>query len=351
VLLAGASVVGSFLQFAVQLPFVFRHSRNLRFGLDVNLAPVRRVFANFAPVVLSRGVVQLSAYIDGMVASFLGASAVASMAYAQTIYMLPVSLFGMAVAAAELPEMSTRAGNTSEAQARLNARVKAGRRQITFFVVPSMTVFILLGRYVVSALYQTGKFGPDDTLYVWILLTGSAVSLLAATWGRLFSSAFYALGDTRTPMRVAFLRLIVSVSTGLLLAFVLRPIWVGWLLSIPGFRLPAINGIETAIGAVGLTFATGAGGWLECLLLQRFLQSRVGSLHMSLKFLGKVWASALAAAAAALMASPYIHDWRVLRYDFAPVAVLAIFGGVYLTLAMAFRLEEGQRFFRRLRRA
>ena len=79
-------------------------------------------------------------------------------------------------------------------------------------MIPSVVAFVVLGRTLVAALYQTGRFGDDDTRYVWYILVGSAVGLLAATLGRLYSSAFYALRDTRTPLRFAVLRVILTLS-------------------------------------------------------------------------------------------------------------------------------------------
>jgi putative peptidoglycan lipid II flippase len=166
------------LQFGVQLPFIFwRKSADgrpigseIRFALETALAPAREVFRNLGPVVLSKGVVQLSAYIDGMIASFLGASAVSSIAYAQTIYLLPISLFGMSVAAAELPEMSRSTGSEEEIYAKLRTRLIAGQRTIAFFVIPTVAGLLILGKFIVAALYQSGKFGHEDTLYVWYIL-------------------------------------------------------------------------------------------------------------------------------------------------------------------------------------
>ena len=256
VALAWGSVIGSALQLGLQLPFVFKYAGQIKLGLnksDLRLPSVQSVFVQIGPIFISRGVVQISAYIDGMIASFLGAAAVSSIAYAQTIYLLPISLFGMAVAAAELPEMASQGGDTDEARNKLRLRIQNGLRKISFFVVPSAVAFVLLGRAVVAALYQTGHFGIDDTLFVWYILMGSSVGLVAATWGRLYSSAYYALGDTKTPLRFALIRVFLTIVLGLLGAFTLRPFIVQFFSSFPGLRLPALAQIDLSLGAVGLT--------------------------------------------------------------------------------------------------
>jgi len=112
--LAWGTVLGSALQFGIQVPFVFKYAPRIRPSLQTSLEPVREVIRSFGPVVVGRGVVQLSGYIDQVIASYLQAATVSALAYAQTIYFLPISLFGMSVAAAELPQMSGTVGTSEE---------------------------------------------------------------------------------------------------------------------------------------------------------------------------------------------------------------------------------------------
>src|SRR5574341_2480946 len=110
VALGWGSVAGSALQFGVQVPFVLRFARGLRPALDLASHHVRAVIRNFGPAFVSRGVVQISAYIDALLASLLPTGALTGVTNAQLLYTLPVSLFGMSVSAAELPAMSSAAG-------------------------------------------------------------------------------------------------------------------------------------------------------------------------------------------------------------------------------------------------
>ena len=105
VIAAWGTVAGALLQFGVQVPFVLKRGVTMQFGLDLALEPVRQVFRNFGPVVLGRGVVQVSAFIDEMLGSMLKAApaAIGAIQYASVLYLLPFSLFGMAVSASELP--------------------------------------------------------------------------------------------------------------------------------------------------------------------------------------------------------------------------------------------------------
>ena len=186
VLLAWGSVAGSALQFVVQLPVVMSLARHIRVRLATQDSQVREVIRNFVPVFFSRGVVQISAYVDAFLASWLGEGAVIGLTNAQMLYTLPVSLFGMAVSAAELPAMSSALGDAGEVAAYLQRRLNNGLRQIAFFVVPSAMAFVALGGVIAAALFQNGKFHHADSMYVWGIVAGSSVGLLASTMGRLY---------------------------------------------------------------------------------------------------------------------------------------------------------------------
>jgi len=352
VALAWGAVVGSVLQFGMQVPFVFRYAPEIRFGLDTSLAPVRAVFRNLGPVVISRGVVQLSAYIDGMIASFLGTNAVSGLGYAQTIYLLPIGLFGMSVAASELPQMSQAVGTPDEIFAALRVRLERGLRQIAFFVIPSVAAFVVLGRTLVAALYRTGAFGDEDTRYVWYILIGSTVGLLAATLGRLYSSAFYALRDTRTPLRFAIIRVVLTGALGYLFAFPLRPAMVAGL-EAAGVPLPQIAGGTLGLGAIGLTASAGLAGWVEFWLLRQALGSKIGRVQLALGFQLRLWASAMVAAAAALGAgrlylSVAAGERLLLHPIAAAVVIVAVYGVVYFLGAFLAGVPEAKRTLGRL---
>jgi putative peptidoglycan lipid II flippase len=278
---AWGSVVGSALQFGVQLPTVLRLLKRVRIALDLKNTHVRTVLRNFVPVFVSRGVVQISAFVDTWLASWLGQGAVSALGYAQSLYTLPVSLFGISVSAAELPEMSSATGEQDEVAEKLRLRLSAGLRQIAFFIVPSAVALVTLGDVMVGALYQSGKFGRADTVYVWAILAGSAVGLLPSTFGRLYASTFYALHDTRTPLRYAALHVALATMLGYLFA-----LW-----------LPPLFGLDLRWGTVGLTVSAGMAGWAELVLLRRRLNARIGRTGLPPVFGLKLWVAAGASAA------------------------------------------------------
>ena len=342
VALAWGTVIGCGLQFGVQIPFVFRYARHLQFGLDTKLPQVREVFRSFGPVVVGRGVVQLSAYIDQMIASYLPNGAVISLTYAQTIYLLPISLFGMSVAAAELPQMAGETGDEQKVREALRGRLARGLRQISFFVVPTIVAFVAIGNILIAAVFQTGKFTPEVTRYVWYILAGSTVGLLAMTLGRLYSSAYYAMGDTRTPLKFATVRVLLTGALGYLFAFPLRPLIVRFI-ELIGMPIPKVDGGPLALGAVGLTASAGIAGWIEFLLLRAGMQRRIGRVVTAGSFELKLWIAAIAAGAVAIAAERFVHLPTILE-----AAVIAgIFGGVYFVVAALLGVAEVKSFIGR----
>jgi putative peptidoglycan lipid II flippase len=328
---AWASVIGSGLQFGVQLPTVLSLLKKVRPHLDLVSANVRTVIRNFFPVFISRGVVQISAYIDALLASLLPTGAVAALTYAQVLYTLPVSLFGMSVSAAELPAMSSATGNLEEIAAQLRRRLDAGLRQIAFFIVPSAVAFLVLGDVIVSVLYRTGQFTHNDTLYVWGIIAGSSVGLLASTMGRLYSSTYYALRDTRSPLRFAIVRVVLT--TGL-----------GYLFAIP---LPRALGIEQRWGVAGLTASAGIAGWVEFALLRFYLNRKIGRTGLPFSYVVRLWTSALLSAAVGWGLKILVGARHPLIVG---VVVLGAYGILYFALTTIFGLPEARSVFSKLKR-
>jgi putative peptidoglycan lipid II flippase len=255
--LAWGALAGGVLQFGFQIPFLLRHLRGMRVSLGRGVEGVDEAVTNFWPVVAARGVVNLSGWIDMILAGQLRNGALAVMGYAQTIYVLPISLFGMSVAASELPELSRMRGDGEHV---ISDRVSKALRRVMYFLLPSTLACLLLGDVLVGALYQTGEFGTIQSLVTWAVLGGYALGLPASASSRLLSSAFYALRDTRTPARIAYMRVAVSAGVGVALMF-----------PADGFGFSSLR-----LGAAGLALGASVGAWLEFGLLRRALGRRIG---------------------------------------------------------------------------
>jgi len=320
-MVACGAVAGAFLQILVQLPQTLPLLGRMRFHFARVSDSLRVVFNNLLPVVAGRGVGQVSGYIDNLLASLLPTGAVAAINYAQILYLLPISLFGMSVAAAELPMMSraTAAGKERTTDA-LRVRLNSGLRQISFMVVPSAAAFLFIGDVIVGLIFQSGRFSHADARYVWGVLAGSAVGLLAATMGRLYNSSFYALSDTRTPLKFALIRVTLTLILGYLFAI----------------QLPPLLGIASKWGVAGLTTSAGLAAWVEFSLLRASLNRRLGWTGLPRPYLARLWLMALIASAAALAVKFSIHAGPRLT----ALAAIPVYGAVYLGMAYWMEIPE-----------
>ena len=277
---AWSALLGGVLQFTVQLPYVIPLLRHFRISVSRRVTGIREAIHNFIPVVTARGAVNIGSLLEMFAAALLAEGAVAALGYAQTLYLLPISLFGMAIAAAELPELSRqRALPLKE----MGEQISVALERVYFLLLPSAVAFLIFGDLLIGGIYQRGSFLAADTPVVHAILAVYALGLLATAASRVLSSTFYALRDTRTPAWIACLRVTVSLAVGVPLMF----------------PLDRFGSTGLHYGAVGLAFGSSTAAWLEYILLRRSLSRTIGP-HGPRP--GIRWRIAAAASAAALVA-------------------------------------------------
>jgi putative peptidoglycan lipid II flippase len=351
--LAWGVVVGGLLQLLVQLPSVRRLVRGMRLSLDTRSDEVRGVLRRFVPVVVGRGVIQLLTYVDLILASLLAVGAVSALTYGQVLYLLPISLFGMAVAAAELPELA-RLGRAGRAQIR--DRMAAGMERITFYVAPTVAVYVLAGDVVVGALLQRGEFDPADTRLVWFVVGAFALGLLGTTRSRLLQNGLYALDRTRLVARIAVVRVALAAVLGALLMFPLdRWTIVGSALQRTGDlglsplpdSLRLLTDGPPRLGVVGLALGAGLSSWFEYRVLRGALEWRIGKLPGMSH--GERWAL-LAAGASGVLAAGLRSVTDDLPRLVAAAVVLVPTGLTYLLITATMAVPEASALVGRARR-
>ena len=318
--LAWGTVVGSVLQIAIQLPACWRLLGGI--PLRVSLVPegVRPVIIAWLPLVVGAGVAQLSGLVDTFLGSFTGEGGLASLGYAQLVQVLPISLFGVAVTAVALPDLA-RDAISETGNAQLRARIALGFRRIAFFVIPSAFAFAALGPQIIGALFQTGRFDADDTVLVGGVLAAYGIGLLGQSTVKLFASGFYAMRDTRTPVRIAITSLVISA---LLSWFFMR-----------------------RFGPAGIALGSSIGGTFNTVLHLYDLDKRIGAIlqRADWQILSLVAGAALIAALLGASVGYLVAGWRPIPKG---IAVLGIFGVAYGALTRAFRHPDAIRAWQSL---
>jgi putative peptidoglycan lipid II flippase len=279
--------------------------RGVFWSVNLAVAGVRNVVLAWLPVLVGAGVAQISSIVDTQLASLLGAGAVALLGYTQMLSMLPLSLFGVSIAAAALPDLSRDAAG--QALDLLRQRLGDGIRRLAFFVVPSAFALAALGEPIVAAIFETGKFGPEDTALVTGILAAYAIGIPAQSSVKLLASGFYAQGDTRTPVRIAALS--VAVAAG------------------------AAFGLMQWLGPAGIALGSSAGAYVNMTLNYRGLVRRVGR-PLGRPEIASLWTVILGAAIATLagvvMARTGWGPWPTTAAALS--AFLAAYQGVGLAL-------------------
>jgi putative peptidoglycan lipid II flippase len=264
----------------------FSVAPHLRFALDTASAPVRTVARNFGPVFVSRGVVQISAYIDQLLASLLGPARSPRSPTRSCCRPCRSALRHGRVRGGTAGDVGV-VGLEREASAERHGACARGSRPACgtsrssssrrrWRSSPSATS-------VTAAIFETGRFTRTDTVYIWGILAGSSIGLLASTLSRLYVSTYYALGDARTPLNCALVRVVLT--TGL-----------GYLFALP---LPRLLGLAPTWGAAGLTTSAGIAGLVEMMLLRTRMNARIGRTSLAFGYTLRLWVAALIAAAAA----------------------------------------------------
>ena len=346
--------VGALLQLLVQLPTVLSLTRGLRFAFDNSNPRVRDVRRRFGPAVLGRGAVQLSAYLDLFLASFLAAGALSALFKAQILYTLPVSLFAMSVAAAELPELS----RLSDEPIAVAHRANAALRRIAFWMLASSLLLIAAGEPIVQMLFEGGEFGSDDTSLVWLILVFYAFGLPAIGLSRMLQNASFAMGDTSGPARLAALRVTIAAVIGVLVMFPLDRAFIGAdgieaLGDTIGLAGPLDTDQRTddslvRLGAVGLAIGSAIGAWVELMLLARLLDRRLPALRRPSSAL---WPPTISASIAFAVTAAMNLLTGSLPSLVAVVLTVGVGGFVYVVACFRTGVREADMVLRPARRA
>jgi putative peptidoglycan lipid II flippase len=314
-------MAGSVLQVAIQLPACWQVLHGLPVRWSLRTEGVRNVLLAWGPVVLGAGVAQISGLIDTLLGTLAGEGGASSLRYAQLLQVLPISLFGTSVAAVSLPELSRDAQGTTPNE-QLRARIALGFRRIVFFILPSSLAFVALAPIMVRPLFQTGRFAAADTELVGGVLAAYGVGLLGQACVKLFQSGFYALRDTKTPVKIAS----ASLALSSLLAYVLM----------------------RRFGPAGIALGSSLGATVNVVFHLRDLDARVGAILGAIEwraFAASLVSSGVAAAAGLGAARLATGSGPLL----SALAALAIFGAVYFAGTMALRHPDARRLWTFLR--
>ncbi len=271
-------VLGGALQLGWQLPSLHRLGFRFRPAFDLSHPGLNKIFRLMVPAILGNAAVQINVMVNTNFASTVldphrgHDGPVSWLSYAFRFMQLPLGLFGVAMASATLPSISRSAAAGRMDEFRRTLSKSLG--MVFLLTVPSSVGLIVLGKSIIGAIYQGGKFELYDTQQTAIALSCYAVGLAGYSALKVLTPAYYALGDARIPMIVSLCSIAInyvtaatmirvfgfgqaglamSTSTVALFAFVV-------LFAILRKRIGGVHGRELAAGLVKVLLASGVMG-------------------------------------------------------------------------------------------
>ncbi|MDH4162657.1 MAG: murein biosynthesis integral membrane protein MurJ [Nitrospirota bacterium] len=203
-------VLGGLFQFLIQVPGLRKEGMMLRPVFSPSHPGVATVGRLAAPIFLSSSVTQINIFIGTVLASFLATGSITYLFYGMRFIHFPLGIFGVAVATAILPTLSTHAAKQEMEEFR--DTLSLGLRLVFFIMFPAMAGLITLAVPIVNLLLERGEFNRMSTLGTASALLYYAVGLWAFAGVRIVAQAFYSLQDTRTPVKVAVLALFTNIA-------------------------------------------------------------------------------------------------------------------------------------------
>jgi putative peptidoglycan lipid II flippase len=275
-------VIGGALQLLWQAPSLTKAGFRFRPSIDWSDPGLRRILWLMGPAILGNAAVQINVSVNNNLASRLGDGPVSWLGYAFRFMQLPIGIFGIAIASATLPSISRSASvrNFPEFRATLSRSLGI----VFLLTVPSAVGLAVLGNSIVAAVYQMGKFTIVDTHQTARALACYAIGLVGYSAIKVLNPAFYALGDSRTPMMISFVSIVVNFGV-------------------------AFSTVEYfGLGHAGLAMSTSTVATVSAVALLVIMRNRIGGIH------GRaLWASFVRVAAASALMGAVVaaSDWAI----------------------------------------
>ncbi len=216
ILVLGVGVVaGGLGQFAIQIPQLSRAGYKFHFRLAFRDPAVQRILKLLLPAALGVAAWQVNVVVGTIIASYLESGSISSLYYALRLMHFPLGIFGVALAAVSLPEISGMVAGGDHKGA--GAAQRFSSRMVIFLLLPSAAYLIGAAEAIVALAYQHGHFNWTDTIDVSLALRAYAVGLVFFGLVRVTAQVFYAFKDTATPVKISLAVVAVNIALSLLL--------------------------------------------------------------------------------------------------------------------------------------
>jgi putative peptidoglycan lipid II flippase len=218
--LAWGVFIGGIAQLAFQIWPLARLGMLPRPSVDWRDEGVRRVLLAMGPALIGVSAAQISALINTQLAALLGDGRISWITYADRLMEFPSALLGVALGTVLLPSLAKHHSDANHAE--YSALLDWGLRLAFLLALPAAVALWLLSLPLITTLYQYGKFGVNDVWQTRSALLGYSVGLLALILVKILAPGFYARQNMRTPVKIAFLTVLITQTLAVLLMWPLQ---------------------------------------------------------------------------------------------------------------------------------
>lgn len=278
-------VIGAVLNFAIQLPPIFKLGLRYRMVLDLKHPGVKQIGALVLPVLIGLSVSQFNLFVSQNLASSLPAGQLAALRTAQRLMQLPLGIFAVAIGTAIFPTLTEQAARSEWLQFRRTASL--GLRTVNFLTIPATAGLIALGYPAIQLFFEMGRFTSQDTWATSVALFYYSFGIVGYSGALVLNRVFYALKDTKTPVLVGIGTVFLNIILNLVLVRVLGHGGLALAYSIVGIvnmiilllllrlKVGQIDGKRIVLSGAGATGASLVMG-VVCYLLVSVLQHYLG---------------------------------------------------------------------------
>lgn len=318
--LAWAVLIGGFLQILFQIPLLLSKGFYFKFAFDFSHPAIKKIHRLLVPRMIGSSIYQLNVFVDTFFASFsgiVGQGAIGALYFSNRLVQFPTALFGNALATACLPAMSRQA--IEQDMEGLKNTLTVSLKTLLVFLIPSTIGLFVLSRPIVAVLFQRGEFDAASTRLTSLVLMFYCLGIFFYSAARVVTSCLYALKDTRTPVKITFLCLIINAVLNLLL---MHPLKVG-----------------------GIALATSISSAINFSLLLYMLRQKIGRigvkkiLNMSVSVIAASLGMGLACGYAHAYYSKFLADWQALGLAVITAMLVYLIIGWNLKIFKGFRVN------------
>ncbi|MBC8313247.1 MAG: murein biosynthesis integral membrane protein MurJ [Candidatus Cloacimonetes bacterium] len=253
-ILAAGVLFGGICQLSVNLPLLRKIGYKFKFRINLKQKEIKQVWQRMIPGIVGIGIREINVVVDTILASVLAVGSVAALQYGNRLMQLPLGVFGIAIGTALLPLFSRYIANNQTDK--LKKSLKDAFNLILIIMLPIIAIILVMGRDMISLIYLHGAFDEKNALpMTFAALLFYSIGLVSHSSVRIFASAFFALKNTKTPMKIAAITVVCNIILNIILMHFIK--------------------------LKGLALATSISATIQAFILFFVLQKNIGKINFS----------------------------------------------------------------------